>query len=330
MTAVPQQRARRLLRWYPAAWRARYGDEFAELLAADIAERPRSPRRGADVAANGLRARLACAGLTAYPPDPAAARQARLTVLASCAAAFAAVGGAMWSQLAIGLQWTAPADHSVTQALGLMSAALLVLAVVTVLAAIPVLAAASAAFARGTGRALIRPGLLVVAGIAIYVVGGRHFGNGWPGTGGHLLVHEDLVPAGVAAFCWATTMWITSYWAHPAALAAFPAAELGWMLLSPVAAAAVVTGAVRLRARVGLSPRALRYEAFLAVAAAAAMALFVGGTLRWLSSSGGVAPSLVRPGLIDRAGLALLAVAACVAVQAVRSARPRARAGGQP
>jgi pimeloyl-ACP methyl ester carboxylesterase len=56
-------RAGRLLRWYPAAWRARYGEEFAELLTADIRERPRSAARTRDVVRGGIVARLADAGL---------------------------------------------------------------------------------------------------------------------------------------------------------------------------------------------------------------------------------------------------------------------------
>ena len=60
-------------------------------------------------------------------------------------------------------------------------------------------------------------------------VGGRHFGNGWPGTGGHPWAHPGPVPGGVAAFCWASTLAVSSFWAHPAALAAFPAAELAGM-----------------------------------------------------------------------------------------------------
>ncbi len=53
------ERARRLLRWYPKAWRLRYGEEFTQLLIADIAERPRSWRRTLDVARRGLAARVA-------------------------------------------------------------------------------------------------------------------------------------------------------------------------------------------------------------------------------------------------------------------------------
>jgi hypothetical protein len=38
---TPAERAGRLLRWYPRAWRDRYGEEFTELLISDIEERPR-------------------------------------------------------------------------------------------------------------------------------------------------------------------------------------------------------------------------------------------------------------------------------------------------
>jgi len=36
-----QARVRQLLLWYPPSWRGRYGEEFAELLAAELAERRR-------------------------------------------------------------------------------------------------------------------------------------------------------------------------------------------------------------------------------------------------------------------------------------------------
>jgi hypothetical protein len=54
-----ERRARRLLRWYPEAWRRRYGEEFVELLIADIEERPRSRRRTLDLALRGLALRAA-------------------------------------------------------------------------------------------------------------------------------------------------------------------------------------------------------------------------------------------------------------------------------
>ena len=53
------RRARRLVRWYPKEWRARYGEEFTQLLIDDIDERPRSWRRTFDVARGGLAAQIA-------------------------------------------------------------------------------------------------------------------------------------------------------------------------------------------------------------------------------------------------------------------------------
>jgi hypothetical protein len=229
--------------WYPRAWRTRYGDEFAELLAAEHAERGHSLRRSVNVAVAGLRARLAGAGLAGHPLDGAAAGPAGLAVIASCVAAAVLAGAAMWSQLAIGLQWSVPHGHGITLALDLMSAALLVLVLLTLLAAAPVAWTAVAAAVGGQGRQFRWPATFMTTGLVVLVIGGRHFENGWPGTGGHLLAHQGLVPGGVAAFAWASTMWITSYWVHPSALAAFPAAQLGWMLLSPVATGFVVTGA---------------------------------------------------------------------------------------
>ncbi|HKD94325.1 MAG TPA: hypothetical protein VKB43_06400 [Gaiellaceae bacterium] len=55
---TPERRARRLLRWYPTAWRERYGEEFTRLLEDDIRERPRSWHRTVDVARSGLAAQL--------------------------------------------------------------------------------------------------------------------------------------------------------------------------------------------------------------------------------------------------------------------------------
>ena len=322
---APGARAARLLRWYPRAWRSRYGEEFTELLVADIEERPRSRSRTADVIRGGIVARLGQAGLCgAGPrgdaPEPGAHRAgASLASLGCCAAVFAAVGGAMWSQLTTGWQWSAPAAAGVTVAMLAMSAAMGVLAVLALLAVLPVAWRVAAARPPGVRG----PSALFLAGLAVVVIGGRHFGNGWPGTGGHPWAHQGLVPGGVAAFSWASTLSVSSFWAHPAALAAFPAAELAWMALSPLAVAAAVTGAAAVVRRAGLSPAVLRFETWLARAACAAMAVFLAGACAWMLAR---APgAMFRPGLIDVAGLVVLALALAVAHQAAGQARMGAR-----
>ncbi|HEY2288730.1 MAG TPA: hypothetical protein VGH88_23550, partial [Streptosporangiaceae bacterium] len=301
---APGARAARLLRWYPRAWRSRYGEEFAELLVADIEERPRSRSRTADVIRGGIMARLGDAGLCdagRVPGRGTHPASASLASLACCAAVFVSVGGAMWSQLTTGWQWSAPRTAGVTAAMLAMSAAMLALAALAVLAVLPV------AWRVAAGRApgLRGPSALFLAGLVVVVAGGRHFGNGWPGTGGHPWAHQGLVPGGVAAFSWASTLSVSSFWAHPAALAAFPAAELAWMALSPLAVAGAVTGAAAVVRRAGLSPRVLRFETWLGRLACAAMAVFLAGTCAWVAPLLGVggAGSLFRPGAIDVAGL---------------------------
>ena len=310
------------------------------MLLAELAERPRSAARTADVIRGGFVARLADAGLCGCAPQvpELAHAQARagLASLACCAAVFLGVGGAIWSQLVIGWQWSAPGTAGTAVATFAMTGTILVLALLALLAALPVAWAVATRLARGQARRLAAPSALFLAGLAVMIVGGRHFGNGWPGTGGHPWPHQGLVPGGVAAFSWAATLSVSSFWAHPAALAAFPAAELAWMALSPLAVAGAVTGAAAVVRRAGLSLRVLRFETWLGRAACAAMAVFLAGACAWVAaplgaallgaSGAGRAPgAMFRPGLIDVAGLVVLALALAVAHQAAGQARAGAR-----
>ena len=319
VTAVAWSRATRLLRWYPRAWRARYGDEFAELLAAELTERPRDRRPALNVALSGVRARLADCGLGSHPLDPAAAARARMATLACSGALFAMFGVALWSQLATGLQWAVPDNRGITQALDLMSLALLTFCLVAALGLAGLIHAAIVTIARGKGTKLLGPTALLAASAAVLFFGGRHFENAWPGTGGHLLATQGLVPAGIAAFGWATTMWITSYWAHPAMLAAFPATQIAWMTLTPLAACGLMTGVARLMRRLERSPRALSYEMWLGRLAGGGMLLFLCGVARWLGVAAGP-QAVFRVGSIDVAGLAVLVLVVATGLRAMRSA----------
>jgi hypothetical protein len=318
----PAPRAARLLRWYPAAWRARYGEEFTELLIADIRERPRSAARTLDVARGGIVARLADAGL-AGPPVRAAAtpgagdRQVRASLVSlGCAAAvFLGFGAALWSQLTIGWQWAVPPSGTATVATVVTSAAMLAFLALGAAAALPAACAVAVQAVRGPRTALTVPASVFVAATTVLFAGGRHFGNGWPGTGGH----RGLVPAGLAAFEWATSLSVSAYWAHPAALAAFPAAELTWMAVSPLALACAVIAAATLMRRAELPPRLLAFEARLGAAACAVMAVFLAGCSCWVATGG--QRSLFHAGLIDVAGVTMMALTLGIAQQAARTAR---------
>ena len=234
-TGSAEAHARRLMRLYPAAWRRRYGDEFVELLIADLTERPHCPSRTLDVFRGGVVARMNGAGLVGPAVEPRRQASTSLAVLGSALALFLTFGVSVWAQLSIGWQWSAPSTSATTMAMITMSVCVLLFALLGVAASLPIVAGVLRAVARHDARSLGRPLLLVASGALVLIVGSRHFANGWPGTGGHAWAHQGLVPGGVAAFAWASTLSVTSYWAHPSALAAFPPAEVAWMFISPFA-----------------------------------------------------------------------------------------------
>ena len=315
MTSDADRRAARLLRWYPRAWRARYGDEFTELLIAEFAERPRSWRRSADVARGGLLARLTGAGLTGHELAPPEQVRAGLATAVCSLAAFLAFGVAMWSQLAVGWEWAPPSATATRVGMVAMSAAALLLAVLMVLAVPPLAVATARGMARGQARRLRGPLLLAVAGAVVLAAGSHHFQNAWPGTGGHSWAQQGLVPGGVAAFSWAATLSVSSYWAHPVALSAFPPAEIAWMAVSPLALIALVAGVTGTMRRLDWPPRLLRCEAWLVSAAAAGMTVFLAGGCCWVLAEG-TRPGLFHAGAIDVASLAVMMLALSVARRA--------------
>jgi hypothetical protein len=315
VTAATDPEVWPLLRWYPRSWRARYGEEFAELLRADIEERPADLRRTADVIRSGLLARLTAAGLTGHELPPEEQIGAGLATAGCALIVFAAFGVAMLAQLATG--WQRASAGSAAAAAGTvgMTAAVTILGVLGLAAAVPVCWQLAAA-ARRRDRRFAVPVSLMLGCAALLVIGTRHFENGWPGTGGMGPEHH-LVPGGLAAFGWASTLSVSSYWAHPALLARFPAAELAWMVLSPAAWIGLGTGLVMVTRRLDLtSSRLLRYLSHLAALASAAAVVFLACASAWLLDHGAVGAEEFRPGLVDAGELLAMALALIVAVRA--------------
>jgi hypothetical protein len=313
-TNTAERQAARLLRWYPASWRARYGEEFAELLLADFAEQPRNWRRSADVAAHGLLARLALTGLTTRAQAPAV----QMATLGCALAAFGTLGVAMLAQLATGWQWVSPGSPSVARATVLMTVAAAAIAIIGLAAVVPllwrVLLAARLRDGQGWDGRVIRPAGLAVACAAALVAGARHFQNSWPGTGGTGAEHS-LVPGGIAAFAWSSTLSVSSFWVHPALLIRFPAAELAWMAASPVIGITLMIAAAMAMRRLALAGGALRYLGWLARVACLAGVAFLAGATIWVVGQGGGDAGLFRPGLVDGAELVSMAIALAVAVR---------------
>ncbi len=148
------------------------------------------------------------------------------------------------------------------------------------------------------------------------IIGTHYIQNGWPGTGG---THHGLMPGGVAAFGWASTLSVSSYWVHPALLARFPLSELAWMALSPLAWIGLLTGLVMITRRLCWPARLLRYEATLAAVAAVPAVAFLVGAASWVLGRGQT--GMFRPGLVDSAELAIMAFALVVALKATAAVR---------
>ena len=135
--AALRRRARRALRWYPREWRARYGEEFTELLMADFEERPHVPSRAVDLAVSGTTARLAAAGVAGRTLDPDLQATRRLTAAGCATALFLVSGVALWSQLTIGWQWAPPATRATAWAMYAMTFGALALAALGVVGGRP-------------------------------------------------------------------------------------------------------------------------------------------------------------------------------------------------
>jgi len=232
VTSRHERRAAALLRWYPPAWRARYGAELAELLAADLAERPRCWRRTADVARCGLRARLAGLGLVPGAlPDPAARSRAGLATHGCALGLFLMLGATMLAQLGTGWSWQHPDAAGAAAGTVIMCASGAALLALAAAAAVPATWHAASDLARRRQPAW--PAVTALACAAALAVGAHHVENSWPGTGG-ADPYGRLLPGGVAAFCWACTLSVSAFWAHPEVLHSLPGAQVAWMTASPV------------------------------------------------------------------------------------------------
>jgi hypothetical protein len=308
-----RKRAIRLLSCYPREWRDRYGEEFIEFLVADLQEQPHSLGRSVDVVRSGLLARLAVLGFAGRSLDSADDGRRSLAAFGTSIAIFLPVALAIWAQLTIGWQWSSPKSGTTFSAMLVMTVGMLVVVAACVVCAAPVAWSAVRSLVSGTSSRVARPLCLLAFGLVVLIVGTHHFANGWPGTYGHRWAHQGIVPGGVAAYAWASTLFVTSYWLHPAALAHFPGTEVAWMVVSPFAVAAVVVGAAKTVRRLDFSQGLLRFERSLGYVIASAMALFFTGAALWVID-GGVGPrNLFHTGVIDVVDLAIMVTSLTIA-----------------
>lgn len=156
----------RLLRWYPPAWRERYGAEFADHLEQEFAERPSDLRRSVNVAFKGLAARVEDIGLSNAPLSRSGQTRAALGTSFALLALAAVLAINFWSWVM--LQWSARTYHPipVDATTGILTATIGLLILVLVAMVLIVLISAVRQIVRGRGRPIVAPLVFAVGSVA--------------------------------------------------------------------------------------------------------------------------------------------------------------------
>jgi hypothetical protein len=319
-----QARAARLVRWYPGEWRTRYGEEFTELLAAQIADQPRSWTRTLDVVFGASMARLAALGLAGTTVDPSDQPRRSLATLGSALAVFLSFAVSIWSHLIIARRWAAPATTATHRAIIIMTIAVAVCVGAGVVGAIPLAWAVIRASGRWSDMKLRTGALLFVTGIGVLIAGAFALHHGWSGIGTQPWAQQSRGPGGPAALLWISTLAVSAFWAHPTILLSLPASELTWMAISPIALVVAVVGAAKTVRRLDLSIRELRFVTRTAQLAIAGLGLFLFGTLTWLVDGGPGPDRLFQAGTVDQIGLVVMTATLLVAIRTIRRITTRA------
>ncbi|MBV9486388.1 MAG: hypothetical protein JO246_10055 [Frankiaceae bacterium] len=313
----PEARAERLLRWYPAMWRDRYGAEFAELLIAEIEEQPTSWRRTADVARSGLVARLSLAGLG---NGPVRDERSALGATATLVAGFAMLATSLWTQLATGARVMPLDSHAAVVGLVVLTASLAYLGVIAILAVAPVAAVLARDIRRRGPHGVIAPLTVIAVSLTALAMGGRHLATHWTVLASHGS-GTSHIPDGIASFAWAETYSISTAWAHPTLLLSINPARLGWMVVSPLALISALTAAWVLVRRLDLPAATLRYEATLARAAVVGMLPMLLAGAWWVMTSQHNPAATYRAGTLDLALILVMTGAAAAALHSTRALR---------
>jgi hypothetical protein len=251
--------AERLLHWYPASWRARYGDELGGLIV-DMSDGGRlSWRLRADVAAAGTRERLRGTGVG----DPRGG--ARIVLWAW---AIFILAGMIVAKTSEHWQSALPrGGHPVASVAFVALAMLAAATAVLVLAGIALTLPRLVTFLRSGGWRQIRRWILTAAGLT---------------TG--------LVAATAALVAWAHGIAPRARDGHDAI---YGAAFLAWAALAAATLLAWTKAATATADRLSLSPTTLQLHARLTKVIAAAMALMTAATVTWW-----VAVAISTPGAL--------------------------------
>jgi hypothetical protein len=213
------RRAMRLLRWYPSAWRERYGEEFVDHLEQEFAERHSNLGRSFNVAYKGLVARVGDVGLSNSGVNPGDQTRAALGTGVSLAALMVVVMVDFWSKAM--LVWSGRRFHPipVTATTGTLTVVIgLVLLVLAAIVIVVVTCVVRQIF-RGQARPLVVPSTIAVVTGGFLLYEARFFPrlispyiHGAHGFQGMSLSRPGQLIANLAQVVWETTQRWVDFW----------------------------------------------------------------------------------------------------------------------
>ena len=254
----------RLVRWYPEAWRERYGDELAALMEDHLGNRSPSLRFRSSIVRAGLGERAREAGFTGRSSSPVERARAGTLLVLFAWTAFV-IAGASFSKLSEHFGAAVPsasrslpsAAFSQVQTVAIMAAVLVVVGGITALPAFTT-------FLRAGGSPAIRRSVLRAATLSAVTVA-----------------------AAAALIPWAHAL---SNAQRNGTDAAYMAAFAVWAVLLVATLCSWTQAGSLAERRLVLSRRALAVESVLAVAVAAAMISMTVATAIWWAAMAEHAP----------------------------------------
>jgi hypothetical protein len=256
--------ATRSLRWYPASWRDRYGEELVALVAEESRGRRLPARTRVDLAMAGLRERVRATGLTRDAGEPREDVRLGALVVLSAWALFA-IGGIGYQNLSENFQ------REVT---GRASA-------ISVASFDAIVAAAALAV------------LVVAAGAMVAVPSFLRFvrAGGWPSVRRRFRLAGAMTLAALGALA-AIVPWAHSltYAERNGTLYTYSLAVLGFAALTAASLALWTTASVGTARRLDFTERALAREGGLALALFVLMVVMTVAATVWWVSVGTAAP----------------------------------------
>ncbi len=217
--AVATSRAKRFLRWYPKAWRERYGEEYVDHLEQELADRPINLGRTINIAYKGLVARVSDIGLSNDEVSSEGLTRAALGTSVALIALMAVIMLDFWSRAM--LAWSGRRYHPipVSATTGILTVAMGLLLAVLVAIVLTIAVSVARQIMHGRARPLVGPSVLAIVSGGVLLYDARFFPrmlaqyiHGAHGFQGIRLSHPGQFVTALAQITWELTQsWVAAW-----------------------------------------------------------------------------------------------------------------------